>query len=445
MNSKLLKPSAIPMPVKAAEKDSGSPSTPRQRTDDGIPPPNTSSGRPLRMELPSRRSRFLIRGYGIALVFSATALALTLLLKNLFPYPFLFLFFAAVMASAWFGGTAPGIFAVLLSTIATDYYFVPPLRSFAINATDATYFASFVLCALVASWISAAKKEDEEALRDARDQLEVRVAERTAELQRSNDDLQESIQQRDKTQQALIKTQGELAELSRFLTMGELTASIAHEVNQPLTAVVTYGRACLEWLSATPPNLEEARHAAKTLVQNGSRAGEIINRIRALFRKQPPAKDWLDLNEVIRESMIFVREEAGKNQIALRTELARDLPRVRADRVQLEQVILNLVMNAIDATRELESHSKTIVVRSRREGPNEVLVSVEDNGAGIGPEFAEKIFDPFFTTKPQGIGMGLSISRSIVESHQGRLWSAPGLRDGAILLFTVRIDSKEGR
>jgi C4-dicarboxylate-specific signal transduction histidine kinase len=394
---------------------------------------------------PSRRARFVISGYGTALFFSSVALACTLLLQGLFPYPFLFLFFAAVMASAWFGGTGPGIFAVLLSTIAIDYFFVPPLRSFAINATDATYFASFIVCALVASWISAAKKEDEEALRETRDQLEVRVAERTAQLQRSNDELQESIEQREKAQQALIKTQGELAELSRFLTMGELTASIAHEVNQPLTAVVTYGRACLEWLSATPPNLEEARHAARTLVQNGTRAGDIINRIRALFRRQPPTKDWLDLNEVIRESMIFMREEAGKHQIALRTELAVDLPRVNADRVQLEQVILNLVMNAVDAMRDTRSSPKEVVIRSRRESSSEVLVSVEDSGVGIAPEIAERIFDPFFTTKPQGIGMGLSVCRSIIESHNGRLWAVSGQPEGAILQFTVRIDSREGR
>lgn len=334
---------------------------------------------------------------------------------------------------------------MLLSTIAIDYFFVPPLRSFAINATDATYFASFIVCALVASWISAAKKEDEEALRETRDQLEVRVAERTAELQRSNDELQESIEQREKAQQALIKTQGELAELSRFLTMGELTASIAHEVNQPLTAVVTYGRACLEWLSAAPPNLEEARHAARTLVQNGTRAGDIINRIRALFRRQAPAKDWLDLNEVIRESMIFMREDAGKHQITLRTELAVDLPRVNADRVQLEQVILNLVMNAVDAMRGTGSSSKEVVIRSHRESSSEVLVSVEDSGVGIAPEIAERIFDPFFTTKPQGIGMGLSVCRSIVESHNGRLWAVPGHAKGAILQFTVRIDSREER
>jgi signal transduction histidine kinase len=181
------------------------------------------------------------------------------------------------------------------------------------------------------------------------------------------------------------------------------------------------------------------------LLQNGARAGEILNRIRALFYKQPPAKDWLDLNAVIRESMIFVREEAAKNQISLRTELARDLPEVRADRVQLEQVILNLVMNAIDAMRGTSGYSKEIVIRSRTEGLREVLVSVEDSGVGIGPEFAEKIFDPFFTTKPQGIGMGLSISRSIVESHHGRLWAVPGRLEGAILVFTVRIDSQEGR
>lgn len=390
-----------------------------------------------------RRARSIIQGYGVALVFSAMALGCTLLLKGLFPYPFLFLFFAAVMASAWFGGTGPGIFAVLLATLTTDYFFVPPLRSLAINATDTTYFASFVICALVASWISAAKKEDEEALREARDQLEVRVAERTAELQASNDELQESIDQREKTQQALIKTQTELAELSRFLTMGELTASIAHEVNQPLTAVVTYGRACLEWLSATPPNLDEARHAAKTLVQNGARAGDILNRIRALFRKQPPAKVWLDLNEMIRESMIFVQEEASNDRITLRTELARDLPKVRADRVQLEQVILNLIVNAIAAMRESENPVREVVIRSRREGPNEVHVSVQDTGLGIRPEIAERIFDPFFSTKPQGIGMGLSVSRSIVESHQGRLWSEPGVRDGAILQFTFRIDSQQ--
>jgi C4-dicarboxylate-specific signal transduction histidine kinase len=371
-------------------------------------------------------------------LFVATALFSTLLAQRFFPYPVLFLFFAAVMASAWFGGTGPGLFAVFVSTTVVDYFFVPPVHSFAVNATNSAYFASFVVCALVTSWVSSAKKEDEEALRDARDQLEIRVAERTAELQRSNTELQRSIEQHDQAQQALMKTQAELAELSRFLTMAELTASIAHEVNQPLTAVVVYGRACLEWLSASPPNLEEAGRAAEIVIQDGTRAGAVLNRIRALFRRQPVAKDWLDLNEVIREAAAFAREEATRNRITIRTELARDLPKIKGDRVQLEQVILNLVMNGIDALRET-TNRKEIVIISRREGSREVLVSVEDSGAGISAEIAEKIFDPFFTTKSQGIGMGLSISRSIVESHGGRLWMEPHLLDGARFQFTLGI------
>jgi C4-dicarboxylate-specific signal transduction histidine kinase len=384
----------------------------------------------------------IARSYGIALLFVAMALVSSLLLQRFFPYPFLFLFFAAVMTSAWFGGTGPGLFAVFISTIAVDYYFVPPFNSLEINTTDATYFASFIVCALVASWVSSSKKEDQEALKEARGQLEVRVAERTTELQRSNCELQKSIEQQEKAQQALIKTQAELAELSRFLTIAELTASIAHEVNQPLTAVVTYGSACLEWLSASPPNLEEARKAAKTVIQDGARAGAVLNRIRALFKRQSPAKDSLDVNEVIRESIVFVRDEALRHGITIRTELAPDLPKVKADRVQLEQVVLNLVMNAIDAMREVVNRPKEVIIKSRRQDSRELIVSVEDRGAGISAEIADKIFTPFFTTKPQGIGMGLSISRSIVESHGGRLWALPRRPEGAIFQFTVRIDSQ---
>lgn len=243
---------------------------------------------------PGRRILFLFRNYGMALTLVGLALGCTLLMERFLPYPVLFLFFAAVMASAWFGGTWPGLSAVLASTVAVDYFFVPPVGSFAINTTDTIYFASFVICALAANWVSAVKREDEEALREARDKLELRVAERTAELQKSNTELQNSIEQHDSARQALMKTQAELAELSRFLTMTELTASIAHEVNQPLTAVAVYGRACLEWLSATPPNLEEARRATEIVIQDGTRAGDILNRIRALFKKQPVVKDWLE-------------------------------------------------------------------------------------------------------------------------------------------------------
>lgn len=411
------------------------PATAEYQSSDAVVQP-----RPFRRSFPAcgdsdgllnRRARLVLFSYGIAFLFVAAALVISLLLQRWFPYPFLFVFFAAVMTSGWFGGTGPGLFAVIISTPAVDYYFVPPFHSLAVNATDSTYFASFIVCALVASWVSSAKKEDEEALREARDQLEIRVAERTAELRKS-------IEQRERTQQALINTQAELAELSRFLTMGELTASIAHEVNQPLTAVVVYGRACLEWLSAKPPNLEEAKRAAEIVIQDSTRAGAVINRIRALFKRQPVVQDLLDLNEVIGEATGLILEHAKKHGITIRTELDLDLPKIRGDRVQLEQVVLNLAMNACDAMRDTTGRKEAVIV-SRKNGSAEVLVSVQDSGIGICEEIAQKLFDPFFTTKLQGIGMGLSISHSIIESHGGRLWFGPPSPHGAVFQFTLPV------
>jgi C4-dicarboxylate-specific signal transduction histidine kinase len=363
------------------------------------------------------------RNYGIALSFVGVALASTLLVQRFFAYPFLFLFFAAVMASAWFGGTVPGLFAVFASTLSIDYFFVPPYYSFSVNATDGTYFGAFIICALVASWVSASKKNSEEALKSARDQLEIRVAERTTELKRSNAEL------RDREHQ--------LFHLSRVLTMGELSASIAHEINQPLSAVVTYGHTCLEWLSAKPPNVDEARQAAARIIQDGTRAGAVLGQIRAHFKKEPLAKDWLDMNEIIQELTVFLRDEATGRQIEIRTTLDPDLPKVKGDRVQLQQVLLNLMMNGIEAMSETTGRSRGLTITSRMGRPAEVLILVEDSGVGLSPESATKIFRPFFTTKQQGIGMGLSISRSIVESHAGRLWAESRAGGGTIFNFTV--------
>lgn len=360
--------------------------------------------------------------YCTAALLAGVALLASLGIQHLFafPYPFLFLFFGAVMVSAWIGGMGAGFFAVLLSTLFVDYFFVPPFYSWQISATAETYFVSFVICALVASWISSAKKRSEEALQQTRDQLEIKVSERTA---------------------ALMQTQTELARLSRALSMGELTASIAHEINQPLTAVVANGHACLQWLSAAPPNLPKARQTAESIIQDGTRAGDVLGRIRALFRKERPAKQWLDLNQLIGELLRFLRHESVSRQISIRTHLGESMPLIMADRIQLQQVLLNLIINAMDAMSEM-TPKREIVIRSRRHGSAEALVAVEDCGTGIDPEIASKIFDPFFTTKPQGIGMGLSISRSIIESHEGRLWARARPSGGSIFEFTLPLRSR---
>jgi signal transduction histidine kinase len=200
---------------------------------------------------------------------------------------------------------------------------------------------------------------------------------------------------------------------------------------------VTYGHACLEWLSANPPNLGEARTAAQKVIEDGSRAGAVLSAIRALFKKEVPTKEWLDMNEVIRQLTVFLREEAVANQISIRTNLASDLPRVKADRIQLQQVILNLIVNAMEAMHASTGRLKEVVISSSKESSKNILVMVEDCGVGFGEEIADKIFNPFFTTKPQGIGMGLSISRSIVEAHEGRLWAVPRPSGGAIFQFTL--------
>jgi signal transduction histidine kinase len=364
--------------------------------------------------------RLSLQRLGIALLSVALAFASTLLLQPLFPYPFLFLFFGAVMASAWFGGAAAGFVAVLISTILVDYFFVPPAYSFSIGATAEAYFAAFVLCALVASWVSSAKRKSEEALKEALDHLETRVSDRTAEL---------------------LKTQTELARLSQALSMGELTASIAHEVNQPITAVVTHGHACLEWLSASPPNLEKTRQTIERIIQDGIRAGSVISRVRSLFKKEAPAKDWLDINEVIHELAIFLRDEAARRGISMRTDLVSGLPRIKADRVQLQQVLLNLMMNGMDAMVHTTNHAKELLIGTRAEAGG-VIVRVEDSGRGLDEESKEKIFSPFFTTKPGGIGLGLSISRSIVEAHDGRMWASERPSGGSILQFTLPVSSE---
>jgi PAS domain S-box-containing protein len=246
-----------------------------------------------------------------------------------------------------------------------------------------------------------------------------------------------------RAEQQLNLARAEVAHVSRVTTVGELTAAIAHEVNQPLTGLVTSGNACLRWLAAEPPNLEAARRAVERMIKDGSRAGEVISRIRAMVRKSPPRRDELNINDTIMEVIALIRGELQRNSISLRTELSNDLPLVPGDRIQLQQVILNLIVNAIEAMSGVGKRQRELVVASVQDGSNGVLVTVRDSGAGLERTSSDRLFDAFYTTKAEGMGMGLAISRTIIEAHGGRLWATPNEPQGAIFRFRLPTDSEE--
>jgi len=246
----------------------------------------------------------------------------------------------------------------------------------------------------------------------------------------------EDITEQKRAEEALRQAQADLARVSRVTTMGELTASLAHEVNQPIAAAVTNANACLRWLAGDAPNLEEARAAAMRIVKDGKRAAGVISRIRLLFKKGTPEREEVDVNEVIREMIVLLRNETTRYSISVRMELAPGLPQVMGDRVQLQQVMMNLIMNGIDAMKDVDG-ARDLAIKSERAENEQLIVSVSDTGVGLPPRQADQIFNAFFTTKPHGTGMGLSISRSIVESHGGRLWAADDSRRGACFCFTL--------
>lgn len=245
-----------------------------------------------------------------------------------------------------------------------------------------------------------------------------------------------------RAEEELRQAQATLAHVSRVTTLGELTASIAHEVNQPLAAAITNSNTCVRWLARNPPNLEEARAAAVRSSKDATRAADIIRRIHVLFKKGVAQREPVDVNEIIREMIVLLRNEADSHSVAIRLDLDAGLPTVVADRVQLQQVLMNLMLNGIEAMKGMNAGGE-LAIRSQQLENGHLLVSVSDTGVGLSPEQAERIFDAFFTTKPDGTGMGLAISRSIIESHGGRLWVTTNKGPGATFHFTLPRDGEE--
>ncbi len=240
-----------------------------------------------------------------------------------------------------------------------------------------------------------------------------------------------------KAQEALHAAQTELAHVTRITTLGEMSASIAHEVNQPLTGVVASGAACLRWLGHDEPRLDEARNAVERMIRSATRASDVIARIHALSKKSALEPVRLDVNDVIDEVIVLMRREIAAHRVSLRRDLGSSLPPVNGDRVQLQQVIMNLLMNGIQAMSPVTDRGRELLIRSREDGSDQILVAVEDSGIGIAPENVARLFDAFFTTKSGGMGMGLSICRSIIEQHDGRIWATRNSGAGSTFQFTL--------
>jgi C4-dicarboxylate-specific signal transduction histidine kinase len=373
----------------------------------------------------------------LAVMLAGTALGVTFLLQNVIPVAGYIFFYIAVIVSAWFGGLWAGLVTAILSVLAVGYYLVPPYHSFRIHSDYIPVFVEFVASSLIVGWFSSWRREAELELKDARDHLQIKVDERTAELSRTNKSLVAEIAERKRAETASLEARAELARITRISAMGALAASISHEVNQPLAAVVTNADACAIWLTAEPPNVSEARAAVDCIAREGTRASDIIRRIRSLFAKSAPERGPVPVNDLIRGAAALLQAEISRNGVALETELDPNLPSFSADSIQLQQVIANLIMNAVEAMSKVDRPRRLLVRSEVRD--QEIGVVFKDSGIGIDPENQKRIFDPFFTTKSSGMGMGLAISQSIIEAHGGRLWATANNGAGATLQFTLPI------
>ena len=371
--------------------------------------------------------------YGIAVLSVAIANGLCFFLLQHFNAnltPFLF----AVAATVWYAGTGPGVLAIILSVLSLNYLFIRPSFSFSpISYADLVYLTFCTLCALAVGWVAAVRRRSEQELRQARDRLQIEVqqrAQRETEIKNLNEEL--AKREREKLRQL----ESDLAHMNRVSMMGGLAASLSHEITQPIASAGNNARAAQNFLDMQPPDLGEVREALSCVVGDTDRAGDMIGRMRDQIKKAPPRKEQFDLNEAINEVIVLGRNAVIKNGVSVQTRLSEGLFPIHGDRVQLQQVVLNLLLNAVEAMGSVEAKPRDLLISTEQDHRG-VLVAVRDAGPGLDPSHLERVFDAFYTTKAGGMGMGLSICRSIIDAHGGRLWAEANEPRGVIFQFTL--------
>jgi signal transduction histidine kinase len=345
-----------------------------------------------------------LKHYGLAVIACAVAVALARPLGA--PSS---CFLLAVIGSSLFGGTGPGLLAVGLSAIAFNFLFLPSPLSLSSPSSHYLRFGVFIAAAFATSQLVETKRRIEESRR--------------------------------RIEETLSSTQRRLSRATQIATVAELAASIAHEVSQPLSAVVANGRACIQWLSAEPADLANAKVAAERIIRDGKAAGEVVRHMRALFKKTALERIALNVNEVIEEVLSLIHNESVRKQIAVETDLEKRLPPTLGDRVQLQQVIFNLLLNGIEAMETVTDRPKKLIVRSKMQSSDAILVEIRDYGIGVAD--STKVFEAFYTTKDKGMGMGLSICSSIVEAHGGQLGISPSEGSGTTFFFTLPLGTSQ--
>jgi C4-dicarboxylate-specific signal transduction histidine kinase len=386
----------------------------------------------VRSTLSLRHSKFV--QYTVACVTVIAAVFLTKAIRSIYPIiPTASLLFCASIVSGWFGGIGPGLLAALISSTALALDFIPSPYPAATLLAEIPRLVIFALGVLFASWISGQQRQAEVLLEQARDELEAKVQDRTTELRRANGELQAEIAERKAAEVALQTMQTELAHVSRVTMLGELTASIAHEVNQPLGAIMNYANACRRLMAADPEERIRVDQALAKIVEDAQRASDVIARIRALSKKKPTEKTSVAVKDLIDDVVAVANYEMRARGVTVRVDLATELPRLQVDRVQIQQVLLNLMINGAEAMESLAPKDRVIEIsaRSRSENIPALILCIRDHGPGVQRADESRLFMPFYSTKSQGLGLGLTISRSIVEAHNGNLSLVPSEGQGA--------------